>query len=60
MLEPTAAELQAFYQRIGRPPEQVFPIRFNAEAGLATGAVSGVVEGFYVLTKFAAPPKVMR
>jgi hypothetical protein len=38
---------QAFYSALGKGVEAVFPLRFSAEPGLATGAVAGWVEGFY-------------
>jgi hypothetical protein len=60
MMEPSRADLDAFYRRAGRQPEEIFPIRFAADAGLARGGVSGLVEGFYVLTKFSERPKILR
>jgi hypothetical protein len=60
MIEPSSADLLDFYQRAGRTPAEVFPIHFAAEPGLATGGVTGLVEGFYVLTDFVGPPKIVR
>ena len=37
----------AFYTAIGKAPDVIFPIMFEADPGLATGAVSGSVNGFY-------------
>ena len=41
------AERRQLYAELGKAPDAVFPLRFRAEPGLATGAVSGRVEGFY-------------
>ncbi len=60
MMEPSRADLEAFYERAGRTPDQVFPIRFAADPGLATGGVSSVAEGFYLLIDFSKPPKIVR
>jgi hypothetical protein len=38
---------RAFYSGLGKGVKAVFPSRFSAEPGLATGAVAGSVEGFY-------------
>jgi hypothetical protein len=38
---------RAFYSGLGKGVKAVFPSRFSAEPGLATGAVAGWVEGFY-------------
>jgi hypothetical protein len=35
-----------FYAEWGRAPDQVFPVRFAARAGLTTGLASGEVPGF--------------
>jgi hypothetical protein len=40
-------EKAAFYAAIGKPPDAIFPIRFAAGPGLATGAVTGSIDGFY-------------
>jgi hypothetical protein len=40
-------EKAAFYAGIDKPPDSIFPIGFAADPGLATGAVSGSVDGFY-------------
>ena len=42
-----AQERQEFYAAVARSTPDVFPLRFNADPNLATGATSGVVEGFY-------------
>ena len=39
-----------FYKAIGKGPEAIFPIRFRGEAGLATGIVTGELNGFYEMT----------
>ena len=38
---------EAFYAAIGKAPDAIFPIGFAADPGLAIGAVSGSVDGFY-------------
>jgi hypothetical protein len=38
---------RAFYAELGRTPEQVFPISFLASTDLASGLVSGCIDGFY-------------
>ncbi|HEY7363183.1 MAG TPA: hypothetical protein VIE37_03670 [Methylomirabilota bacterium] len=42
-------ERHALYAALGKPPEAVFPLRFAAEPGLATGVATGDVAGFYRL-----------
>ena len=37
----------AFYSALGKDAPSIFPLRFAAEPGLATGAAAGEVEGFY-------------
>jgi hypothetical protein len=44
---PSRAERDDFYQDLKRTPEQVFPIRFEAVAGLAKGLTGITVQGFY-------------
>jgi hypothetical protein len=46
---PEAAR-QALYAALGKQADQVFPIRFSVDPGLATGATTGQVEGFYRYT----------
>ncbi len=38
---------QFFYSAVGDRPENIFPIQFSADPGLATGIVTGRVDGFY-------------
>ncbi len=40
-------ERQALYAALGKKPGKVFPLRFSAEPGLATGETSGQIDGFY-------------
>ena len=40
-------EQREFYAALGKEPEQVFPLQFRAEAGLANGLLTGKVDGFY-------------
>lgn len=42
-----ASKVQKFYAAIGKEPRDVFPLRFVADAGLATGLTSGKLAGFY-------------
>ena len=42
-----AEERQAFYSALGNAPDAVFPLRFDAGSGLATGALAGQLKGFY-------------
>jgi hypothetical protein len=44
-----------FYTTIGKSPEDVFPLRFDVDAALATGLRSGQLEGFYQATGNEAP-----
>jgi hypothetical protein len=37
----------AFYKALGKRPEAIFPIQFSADPNLATGVVTGRVDGFY-------------
>ena len=48
---------QAFYNRLGLAPESIFPIRYRAEEGLATGITSGEVRGFYRIVS-KQPPQI--
>ena len=41
------AKRRDFYAAIGKSAEAVFPVRFGADPGLATGATSGEAGGFY-------------
>jgi hypothetical protein len=47
MLGVPAEERQAFYSALEQLPNAVFPLRFDADSGLATGAVAGQIKGFY-------------
>ena len=48
-----------FYDALKKPPEAIFPIAFRGEPGLATGIVSGELNGFYEITFGGSkPPKV--
>lgn len=42
-----AEERQALYSALGRKPDDVFPLQFSIEPGLATGTTNGEVKGFY-------------
>jgi len=43
------AKRQAFYEVLGKPLAAIFPLRFGVAPGLAAGAVTGQVAGFYRL-----------
>jgi hypothetical protein len=38
---------QALYSALGKSAEDTFPVRFHADSSLATGILSGEVDGFY-------------
>ena len=42
-----ADERLALYSALGKDADDVFPLRFEAEPGLATGATAGEIKGFY-------------
>jgi hypothetical protein len=42
-----ADQRTAFYKALRKGPEAIFPMRFSAEPDLATGVVTGRVDGFY-------------
>jgi hypothetical protein len=44
-----AIHRRAFYTALGKTAEQLFPVRFSADPGLASGVVSGQAEGFHGL-----------
>jgi len=39
---------QALYAALNRSPEEIFPLRFNGNPELATGVITGQINGFYV------------
>lgn len=39
--------VQSFYTAIGKTPGEVFPLRFAADSRLASGIISGKLDGFY-------------
>ena len=47
MFRIRADRRSAFYKALGEGPEAIFPIRFSADPNLATGVVTGRVDGFY-------------
>ena len=49
MFGEPAQEAAALYAALGRPREGVFPARFAADPGLATGVTEGVIRGFYTI-----------
>lgn len=46
-----SAKRQELYAALGKGPEAIFPLRFTADANLATGVVAGRVDGFYRLSR---------
>jgi hypothetical protein len=42
-----AEDQQALCSALGKAGDEIFPLRFTADPGLATGIVSGQVDGFY-------------
>jgi hypothetical protein len=60
MFARPAAERAALYTDLSRPPERVFPIRFEAYPGLATGVVTGRIDGFYWQPKLRGTPSISR
>ncbi len=49
---------QEFYTTIGKTPSEVFPISFHADPKLATGILSGRLEGFYRLGAPGEAPQI--
>lgn len=45
-MTPPQKEITSFYAALGRSQQEVFPIAFKANDGLATGIVSGSIPGF--------------
>jgi hypothetical protein len=46
IMSPPKNAISELYAALGKTGEEVFPLTFNAETGLATGIVSGSVLGF--------------
>ena len=40
------------FKYLNRTPKEIFPIRFKADRGLATGRQKGKIQGFYKLISF--------
>ena len=51
MFQRPEEERAAFYRELNKKESQIFPIRFAAAPGLASGQVAGEIEGFYVREK---------
>jgi hypothetical protein len=50
-----------FYEALGKSPDDIFPICFQGVEGLATGIVSGEIQGFYQpVWSMGKPPTVVR
>jgi len=46
MFKRDPGDRKFFYDALGADPQKIFPIRFKADPGLATGIVSGTIPGF--------------
>lgn len=46
-VERRKLDIQNFYSAVGKPPHAVFPVRFEADAGLANGVIAGLMHGFF-------------
>ena len=46
MFEPSRRDIDGFYGKLGKNANQVFPIHFRAEDGIAKGIVKGTIPGF--------------
>lgn len=46
MFQPSQKDINGIYEKLGKNANQVFPIKFEAQDGIATGIVKGVVPGF--------------
>ena len=55
--DPDELRLQ-FYKTLGKQPADIFPIRFEGAQGLATGIVSGEINGFYLLEWPRGKPRI--
>ena len=49
---------EAFYAAIGKPPEDIFPLRLSVHSKFATGILTGRVDGFYRGGGRGRPPQV--
>jgi hypothetical protein len=47
-----------FYKLLRKRPKDIFPIRFEGAPGLATGVVSGEMNGFYLLSWPNGKPRI--
>jgi hypothetical protein len=45
-IPPPQEEISAFYAALGKSQQEVFPVGFKANEGLATGITSGSIPGF--------------
>jgi hypothetical protein len=54
----SAEKRQAFYAAIGKSPDAVFPLRFDADPKFAVGILTGQVTGFYRTSLSGEPPQV--
>lgn len=41
------AKREAFYIALNKSTDEIFPLRFSASAQLATGVLTGCIEGFF-------------
>jgi|GEM_PF-1284896 hypothetical protein len=45
MFQPSKKDINGLYEQLSKNANQVFPIQFEAEGGIATGIVKGVIPG---------------
>jgi len=60
MVPRPAGQLARFYAELGRTQQQIFPIQFTADAGLAAGLATGTIAGFYSIQSHDGLPQVIR
>jgi hypothetical protein len=46
MFQPSQKDMNGLYEKLGKNANQVFPIQFKAQDGIATGIVKGIIPGF--------------
>jgi len=50
--------VRSFYAAIRKKPHEVFPVRFAADPKLATGIISGTLDGFFYCPMGGAPSEI--
>jgi hypothetical protein len=46
MFQPSQKDINGIYEKLSKNANQVFPIQFEAQDGIATGIVNGMIPGF--------------